>query len=340
MKINSIQILRGGAAWMVVLHHFMQLFYNFTPTNFLGNFFSFHGGFGVDIFFVISGFIMAYILSTNNSITSKNFFINRIIRIVPNYWFWTLVVLIMGVFIEKLSSSYATFETVLMSLLFISHENPDPILGIYPTLTVGWTLNIEMFFYFILAFILLFKFSLFQKMFITVFIILILPFIYKVFGIEFYKYVFGNIRLFEFAFGIIVFYFWKEHNKVFFSKYLILSASLLLITLNFIPNYLGLKPILISGLIVYLCLILEKCINSESYIVSKLVYLGEISYSTYLVHVISLWLVYSVFNEITSILLLIITLFVYIGITYFLSKISYKLIEIKLSQKIKERVDS
>ena len=72
-KIENIQVLRFIAAFSVMMVH--------LPV------FEF-GAWGVDIFFVISGFIMMYITEYNN----KNFLIKRIIRIVPLYWLLTLAV--------------------------------------------------------------------------------------------------------------------------------------------------------------------------------------------------------------------------------------------------------
>ena len=60
--LHSIQILRGGTALAVVLHHFMQVFYGFERTNAYGNFLSDFGGWGVDVFFVISGYLITTIL--------------------------------------------------------------------------------------------------------------------------------------------------------------------------------------------------------------------------------------------------------------------------------------
>ncbi|WP_163032862.1 acyltransferase family protein, partial [Pseudomonas viridiflava] len=61
----SVQALRAFAAWVVVCHHFMQIFYDFKASGPIGEFFVSKGAVGVDIFFVISGLVI--FLSTQKS---------------------------------------------------------------------------------------------------------------------------------------------------------------------------------------------------------------------------------------------------------------------------------
>tara|TARA_R110001583_G_scaffold7158_6_gene35660 strand:- start:7422 stop:7589 length:168 start_codon:yes stop_codon:yes gene_type:complete len=53
--LNSLQILRGIAAWAVVFTHIQQSYFMGESDNFLLVFFGNYGGFGVDVFFVLSG---------------------------------------------------------------------------------------------------------------------------------------------------------------------------------------------------------------------------------------------------------------------------------------------
>lgn len=146
-SLDSLQILRGVAAWCVVFHHYMQGFHDFDYSSPVGHFFSVAGKFGVDIFFVISGFIMSWTLA-HRQYTSWEFLSRRLLRIAPAYWFMTLIFLIV---IQVFPSSFTSrfdwnVASLAQSLLFIPHQNPSG-LGHFPLLTVGWTLNFEMFFY-------------------------------------------------------------------------------------------------------------------------------------------------------------------------------------------------
>ena len=124
--LSSIQILRGVAAVMVVMFHGLGFQI---------------GSAGVDIFFVISGFIMFH---TNRDVFGYAgagilFLKRRILRIVPLYWLCTAFALWPGV----------ETKTLAASLLFIPVSSRDG--SIHTVLAPGWTLNFEMFFYIVFA---------------------------------------------------------------------------------------------------------------------------------------------------------------------------------------------
>ena len=54
-KYLSLQILRAFAVWLVVGNHYMQMYFNYQAENIVSKFFVMRGGFGVDLFFVLSG---------------------------------------------------------------------------------------------------------------------------------------------------------------------------------------------------------------------------------------------------------------------------------------------
>ena len=121
--IFNLQIMRALAAIGVVIYHIDYRIVADVHTDFLG----------VATFFVLSGFIMCYITRDE----AKSFLLDRIIRIVPLYWFFTLVrVTILG--------GWSDSDAIVRSLLFLPSDQP-------PLVAVGWTLNFEIYFYVVFA---------------------------------------------------------------------------------------------------------------------------------------------------------------------------------------------
>jgi exopolysaccharide production protein ExoZ len=147
--IRSIQYVRGIAALMVVWHHARHQVPGLDE--WFPIFFSAFGATGVDLFFVVSGFIMA--ITTRQSEGSPiDFMIRRLVRVVPLYWFLTLLMVAFAL------AQPALFKTVVIgpdalikSLFFIPHYSTGIPDSIRPLLVPGWTLNYEMFFYLVLA---------------------------------------------------------------------------------------------------------------------------------------------------------------------------------------------
>jgi len=131
----NLQILRGIAALGVAFYH--------TDFHLPGDW---HTDFsGVAIFFVISGFIMCFI--TRES--ADGFLAKRVVRIVPMYWLATLAYATLRYGLGPLSPALSTANPNLatdlaQSLLFLPSEK-------LPVLGVGWTLNLEMYFYLVFA---------------------------------------------------------------------------------------------------------------------------------------------------------------------------------------------
>jgi exopolysaccharide production protein ExoZ len=103
---------------------------------------------GVDIFFVVSGFVIVH--ASANLFAAPggglHFLRRRLIRIVPLYWVMTTLVLIM--LLLQRSAVHAEIGGpgyILASCAFFPWPRPDGMLE--PPLGVGWTLNYEMFFY-------------------------------------------------------------------------------------------------------------------------------------------------------------------------------------------------
>jgi exopolysaccharide production protein ExoZ len=109
------------------------------------------GGYGVDLFFVISGFIML-VTTWDKPIGPFEFMSHRIRRIVPLYWLATLLMLAAAV---AAPSMFRTLKfdaaSIVKSLLFMPFESLSFPGKIAPLLVPGWSLNYEMFFYVLFA---------------------------------------------------------------------------------------------------------------------------------------------------------------------------------------------
>jgi exopolysaccharide production protein ExoZ len=148
-SIVSIQYLRAVAALLVVFYHALYQIKEYQGL-FEGGIWRF-GASGVDIFFVISGFIM-WVTTAARPTTPLAFMRNRIIRIVPMYWIVTLGLFALS---SALPNAIMIVDTtpghLVRSLLFIPHPDPAQPERLWPLLLTGWTLNYEMFFYGILT---------------------------------------------------------------------------------------------------------------------------------------------------------------------------------------------
>lgn len=134
--LYNIQAARAFAALAVAYFH-ISLQARYLPVV---------GYVGVDVFFVISGFIMSLILDSGED----HFFYRRITRIVPLYWAMSVAVFIIAMISPSLlASSTANTENLLKSLFFIPYVKESGLMQ--PILFLGWTLNYEMYFYLVIS---------------------------------------------------------------------------------------------------------------------------------------------------------------------------------------------
>jgi peptidoglycan/LPS O-acetylase OafA/YrhL len=150
-KLEIIQILRFAAASVVLIGHAMHEEAALYPQlRAYGGIFPWPAG--VDLFFVISGFIMLHVTKDGFGKPGAPgiFLLRRLKRIAPSYWAFTTLMLVAGYF----SSSWVNHPAremphILASYAFIPWLRED---GSYqPVLALGWTLNYEMFFYVLFA---------------------------------------------------------------------------------------------------------------------------------------------------------------------------------------------
>lgn len=155
-RILELQSLRFFAAFLVVVGHvLMEMRQHGSSVNDL--IYDLPWGGGVDIFFIISGFVIYYIGvgRPSGALSALDFMSRRIIRIAPLYWLFTFLMIISIVSVpQSVSASRPGISEIVKSLFFIPY---GPLGAPYtrPILAQGWTLNYEFFFYLIFAFSLL-----------------------------------------------------------------------------------------------------------------------------------------------------------------------------------------
>ena len=138
-KLASIQILRAAAALSVALFHAAQ----WSRLDFAV------GAAGVDVFFVISGFVLWAACEARPAAPAV-FLLARARRILPLYWIVTLAAAGAAVMAPKaLPVVLPEGRHLLLSLLLVPHI--DPAGGPFPLLPTGWTLSYEAFFYMVMA---------------------------------------------------------------------------------------------------------------------------------------------------------------------------------------------
>lgn len=151
----QLQYLRAIAALMVVYFHAVLQVAKVDPQ--YDAQVHLFGETGVDIFFILSGFVM-WLTTSGREISPMDFYRRRIKRIVPLYWMATLFSAAVAVVAPSiLKSTVFNIPHLLASLFFLPWRNPADPTMIAPVVVPGWTLNYEMFFYLVFGLLLLVK---------------------------------------------------------------------------------------------------------------------------------------------------------------------------------------
>lgn len=321
-KISNIQALRFLAAFFVILVH--------LP------FFGF-GAWGVDIFFIISGFIICHI----TQYSSKNFLIKRIIRIVPTYWFFTIGVFIISFFLPNLlNNTTFNYEHLIKSLFFIPFDKNGT--GHFPILFLGWSLNYEMLFYLIFFIAMKINYK-YRSLICSSFIILIFIISNKLSYNNFIFKVYSESIFLEFVLGILIYNFYKNFNyikKKF--NFLFNNSSLIIFIIGYIFiyfNHPNLPRVFTYGFPSFLLMYFVLFKLKKNFFNKKLVVLGDSSYIIYLIHPYIIQFFLKIINyEINSIFLNIISSIILIIIVLFSSKLIHIYFEKKIIYILKKNL--
>jgi exopolysaccharide production protein ExoZ len=300
--LSNVQIIRGLAALAVVIYHTGTVFGVRTQFQ------------AVPVFFVISGFIMSYIAGES----SLEFAVNRVVRIVPLYWFATILFLVLSnqgflnpvvslawwghwIFSEPWRilvwlwqhrglETVEAWKTLLCSLLFIPYPNVGG--EFYPLLGVGWSINMEVFFYFLFALALAVNSKI--APFLVAVTLTVLIAVRTTYGFPFAALnFFTDIQGIFFVFGILIFYLWRWTSFDWLRRH---KRALGIISVGGIcayvwlqlglPDLFGERPAvpgyILPPALVLIALLLEKAGLILPW--RPLIVLGNISYALYLAH--------------------------------------------------------
>src|SRR5690348_3871030 len=151
-KVGVVQDLRGIAVMLVVLVHATGLAHlrESRGVDAPSGFFAAHssvgqfGACGVDLFFVISGFVMALLLSARRPTTRTEFLYKRFARIAPLFWLASVLFIGLNWVAGRQIGERALLTSLTILPTRIFHYD-------WPTLFVGWSLAYELVFYGIVA---------------------------------------------------------------------------------------------------------------------------------------------------------------------------------------------
>lgn len=283
----GVQILRFVAAMLVVVMHTTEaISVRITgagPDHYWNG-----GAIGVDIFFVISGFVMA--MSTARLPEGHQtrlqaawiFMKRRLLRVAPLYWFYTLLKAALVLILPSLAlRSSIDPEHLLASMLFIPAISPWGL--VQPTLPVGWTLNFEMLFYVVFAIGIAWGVARIKFCFLIFLLIFVAAQIFpESVALNFY----GKSLLFEFILGMGIAHLYLNYPPV-PPKIGLLAASagtMLILAINWgdpVPRFSTWE--IGAGFMVLVAVWLEPWI-ARLRLASRLSFLGDSSYSIYLSH--------------------------------------------------------
>ena len=280
-QISEIQGLRGISILLVFLFHLNEEVFSY-------------GYLGVDIFFVISGFIITKIISQNlidNKFSLKIFFVSRFMRLIPSLFFMVMIV------------------TILIITTYQIHPNPNILINTGLTSLIGlsnfylifiendyfnsfdenifehmWSLSVEFQFYLLypLFFTVLFKILKNNVSFYT-YLYSIIVFSYILFNIfyEFEYFYHTGSRVGELIIGCLTFFLYQKKS----SNYFIIFLSIIFLIIFFIHLNIFYLIVSICFLISFIILNLAKLSFLSSLLNNKLLLItGDVSYSLYLWH--------------------------------------------------------
>lgn len=279
-RIDFLDAMRGLAAFAVVWYHYTTIFPTIYP-DLYDNVLSFPKGYlGVQVFFMLSGFVIFMTLEKVKS--AKEFLIKRFIRLYPTYWLCILITAFFSIF--QLSDKLKVTLWDVIGNFTMVQDLIRPVVSFRHVDGAYWSLMPELMFYLLMAVLL--RFKLLKHIKIIGFIWICTSLICTIFDLSFLMSgVILNFRYSSLFFSGIMFYLiWKNENE----QKDIINHLLIIFSLAvsvFMTMFFEQKPadcfLLVIFYLIYYLFVFGKV---PRVIPDPLLFLGKVSYPWYLLH--------------------------------------------------------
>ncbi|MBU5376253.1 acyltransferase family protein [Pantoea septica] len=282
---SDINGLRAIAVLGVVLFHYKP---DWLP-----------GGFaGVDVFFVISGFLMTGIIIeklSKNNFSFFDFYLKRALRIIPALSLLCISLIVIGFFVLDPASYQVLAKDAISTVLFISNYIYFFNSGYFDQssqerfLLHSWSLSVEWQFYLLLPLLMVFLYKKIRNdLFVYLFSFLVVTLLLLELGLWLYKpdFIYYDFisRSWELLLGGLIYFIPKIRtsllrNVAFYSGFFSIVFSFFYFDSSFAwPGYYALLPVAGAGLIIFS--------KKHSFLLDNVIFqkIGSTSYSLYLVH--------------------------------------------------------
>ncbi|TDR16319.1 acyltransferase family protein [Marinicella litoralis] len=284
--INNIQILRGLAALWVFLHHslghFKAMGFSFLPFEWLAS----YGYIGVDVFFVISGLVMAKTTEKHDSgwHSGQLFLGKRFFRIYLGYWPVFILTYVVYWYFQDENLS----KIDLIGSIFLLNANMFELL-----IGPAWSLPFELYFYLLIALLIFFSVKRPHVFFLIISALIVIKLNVMDFGVSALIDLVLSHMIFEFIMGYYLWHYRHYFLKVNFLIYLIVGAACFMIGSYYDLVNTVWRPVtlgLFSWAVVALALIFEG--KLKPIVVRMFKPIGDASYTLYLLHSVLLYSFY------------------------------------------------
>lgn len=364
-KMKDLEFLRGIAVLFVMVHHVQNDLVFWNPPRMMEFYQYFAGSVGVDLFFVISGFIIAKTYLASFQVADRQeatgnfilFWYRRAIRLLPAAWFWLALGVVLNLMFNRsgaFGTLQATVDGALAAVLSIANMRFMDCFAVYecgPHM-IHWTLSLEQQFYFVFPFI---AFALGRRLLPVLAIVLFTQFFSETLSAM------SGFRITGFCLGIclaILTTTWVhaalEPTPILRSRLLQWLVPLLLFALlgNILSAATRMAPTavrfdiaaLVGAMLVFLASYNKAYILPSSPLKSLVVWVGGRSYSLYLCHFLCYCATREIYFRVAPELArtsegAYVYLTTGLVLTFICGELSYRLIEVKFKQAGSRKID-